>query len=288
MDNDFLKDDVIAVVVSYNPDEGFQNNIYHIVHQVSEVLIINNGNLAKLEDPSIISKKVSIINNRENIGLAAALNQGLEYALNKNYKLMLTLDQDTQIGDDAVKFMLDVLNTDKKIVSVGPIYNGKVNFHTRNPLYKKVTYLITSGNLFRIDKAIEVGGFNSALFIDSVDFDFSLALRKAGGILVMATEAYMKHSIGILDEKNFLIFKYYHSEHTALRYYYMYRNLIFIYKKYFRVFPLFCLKLSFSSLISLSKFFILDRNKKQKFRYIKKGIKDGLFNISGEYRSREI
>jgi glycosyl transferase family protein len=240
----YSKENIVAVVVSYN-GESLNETIDSILPQVAHIIIVDNGSEKCFLDALQSYKEnslLTIIENEENKGQAKALNQGLNQAINLGFSLILTMDQDTLLRDDCVNKLLDGMNSGYD--SVGANYGKKI----LSKKYNEVRYLITSGNLLKTCALRKIGGFNSDLFIDSVDFDISLRLRKSGYRLAIVKDAIMTHSIGDRKscENGDTIF-----EHSVKRHYYIARNHYYILYKYFMVDPIFCIKKEISYLISL-------------------------------------
>ena len=88
---------ILAAIVTYNPDlERLQKNINAIEPQVEHLIIVDNGS----KNINLISRikgeckiKIDLIENKENIGIASALNQALDYAYKNNFDWILTLDK---------------------------------------------------------------------------------------------------------------------------------------------------------------------------------------------------
>jgi rhamnosyltransferase len=81
---------------------------------------------------------------------------------------------------------------------------------------------ISSGTLYRVDALKAIGGFNESYFIDFVDHDCHLRLRKAGFTLWWEKNAEMFHQLGAIQrmtDSGLWI------EHEPFRYYYMARNM---------------------------------------------------------------
>ena len=156
----------------------------------------------------------------------------------------MTMDQDSRLKDNCVLSLLKGINDG--FDSVGPNYDNK----QISGDYKKVRFLITSGNLMTICALRSIGGFDGNLFIDSVDFDISLRLRKAGYRLAIVNDARMEHFIGErnTDNKGDEIF-----EHSVIRHYYIARNHYYILNKYFLFDPVFCIKKHISYIKSLAE-----------------------------------
>ena len=278
------KNDILGVMITYNPDSSVVKNINSLINQVSDILIIDNGsNDESLKYIYDVKNKsnVKVIFNGSNMGIAYALNQGLSEANRNKFKLILTIDQDSYLYSDCVDRMIKVLNKNNSLVSVGPNYNNKAFDYDLD--YREVDSLITSGNLTLTNKAISAGGYNSDLFIDGVDFDFSLALRKNQGKLAIVNNAKMEHKLGENIKRSFIKKQINVSVHSPLRHYYMYRNHYYIMKKYFRLFTKFCIK---KEIVMCKYFFevlLIHPNKRENFYMILKGVRHAIQNKYGKY-----
>lgn len=274
---------VCAVIVTYNCTEFILDNIDSLKNQVDHIVVVDNASnkvsrkiLADM--PSDCS--ITIINNEHNMGLGYALNQGLEFAKLNNFKFILTMDQDSVLCENAVFNMIAVLNRDSTVGSVGPNYEFDKSMCDESHYYK-VQYLITSGNLSYVDSIILAGGFNADLFIDSIDFDFSLALQDKGQQLAKVQNAYMRHKIGENEQAKFIFKTFTILSHSPVRYYYMYRNHVYIMKKYFLKNPTFCIKKQIFATIDLLQVIFVQNQSKEKISMILKGVKDGFKNRLG-------
>jgi rhamnosyltransferase len=105
-------DSVCAVVVAYFPDEAFGARLRGLLPQVARVVVVDNtpeeDAARKLDSALHGLPQVHVISNRANLGISAALNQGLHHAVNAGCKWALTLDQDTQCFPDMVNTLLGV------------------------------------------------------------------------------------------------------------------------------------------------------------------------------------
>lgn len=278
------KFDVFAVMVTYNPDRSVIDNVAALLNQVAEVLIIDNGSNVQTMGYLIeISKKerVSIIYNNNNKGIAYALNQGLAEAKSKNFKLFLTIDQDSTLHKNCIESMIKVMNDNDGLISVGPNYHNKGPI--ANDVYNEVDVLISSGNLTYTDLAVSSGGYTNKLFIDSVDFDFSLTLKQNGGKLARVYDARMDHKLGELIEVRISKLHFFLTMHSPLRHYYMYRNHYYIMKKFIYKYPKFCIKKELVMWKYFVEVIMLHPCKKENFQMILKGVKHAIQDKFEEY-----
>ena len=260
---------VLGIIVLFHPDLAeAMINIKSLKEQVEKVLIIDNTPIESKVDYDFFDDGIICISNGENLGLAYALNQGLDYAQKNNFRYYITVDQDTCLSESAVHNMLKVFEKSKAVGSVGAHYSGK------STKLNKVQFLITSGNLTSTEVSKSVGGYNNDLFIDSIDFDFSLKIRQAGFHLYLAAGAVMHHKIGESHYIKLLFFKIKIQIHSIQRYYYISRNHYYILKKYGKFFKVFCFKKRIIFFWEKVKLFLFHPDKAQKFAEIKRGKND--------------
>jgi rhamnosyltransferase len=285
----FTEKNICGIVVTYNCNSSFNKNLEILLSQVDFVIIIDNGSSQEslnYINEYINNDAIKIIYNKHNMGIAYALNQGLNQANEKDYSLFLTMDQDSELQEDAVYEMLEVLNANKNIISVGPnIYNKNPQ---NNDAFALVDRLITSGNLTYTNIAIEIGGYENKLFIDGVDFDFSLKLKETGKNIALIYKSKIIHKVGEYEDARFLLKKFRLKSHSPVRHYYIYRNNLFIIKKYFSKHPIFCMKRQYAIFTYFFQVLFVQQNKKKKLKMIFRGIKDYQKGIYGEYLPNSI
>lgn len=237
-----------AIFVTYNPDNNFVENVFSILAQVSEVVIIDNAsNIDAQEILKDISKdkKVTLILNDRNCGIAYALNQGVKYAISHDYQWLLTFDQDSLASSNYLETLLSTyysVDNRDSIAIVAPTYitnTGTVSFsRTLSPnsdskAYSEIETTMTSGNLIATKVFDKVGFFNEDFFIDFVDHEYCLRLAKSGFRIVESHQALLQHALGASTKHSFLGLSIITTNHNAIRRYYKYRNMTTVLKKYF-------------------------------------------------------
>ena len=198
---------VAAIIVSYNPDSNLFDSINLLLNQVEKVIIVDNGSKEKYVKyiKSINEDKIEIILNKENLGVATALNIGVRKALENGYEWILTMDQDSKASPDMVKKMFNVYNSinreeRKDILSIFPNFVDEriqsIEENSNMNSYEYVDADITSGNLLRKEVFEKVGFFDDSLFIDLVDTDFCMRLNEKGIKMIKIRDAVLYHSLG--------------------------------------------------------------------------------------------
>lgn len=230
---------VCAVVVAYFPDAELAERVERVARQVGAVIVVDNTPDPVVEErlrALAVPDPPLVISNRRNLGIAAALNQGLKHAVALGYDWVLTLDQDTGCRDDMVTTLLHIAQTceprpavvgsnydygiRRRIFEVPPDGPGEwVESHT----------VISSGSLIDARFALQIGGFREDYFIDQVDHEFCLRARSFGRRVVISRKPVMDHRVGDAI-----------GGHSPLREYYIMRNSITLLGRYWRREPRWC------------------------------------------------
>jgi rhamnosyltransferase len=272
---------ILGVIITYNPDLNLlHKNITSFIDSVDAVIIVDNGSKAISELFRLESDTIKVLSNSSNLGIAEGLNQALFYAQKHHFDYVLTMDQDSFFESDTIQKLLLGFKNDK-IAIVCPSLKDMNSHHfvTVSEEYVEIFTAITSGCLCNVAILELVGGFDSKMFIDYVDFELCLRLQKNGFKIIQSQQSVLCHHLGESKIHYFLGMPIICTNHSPLRRFYYARNKIYIYKKYFFVFPLFVLRdvLSFGKTIVSILFF--EKLKREKIMMITKGIWQGLFFI---------
>lgn len=276
---------VCAIVVAYFPDEEFGARLHSLLPQVARVVVVDNTpqesavhRLKKLlEDLA----PVHLIENRANVGISAALNQGLQYALDAGCKWVLTLDQDTQCFPDMVHTLLVVSQACKPVPAVvGGNYLDPRSKQPKVPIGEAEAFLmqktvITSGSLIDARLAAAIGGFRDDYFIDQVDHEFCLRARAHGHKVVISRKPVMIHSVGRPGGVR-VPFLGVLPNHPPVRKYYIARNTVVTVMAYWRREPEWCLRRLVRLLLGLGEMALLEDQGLGKVRAFAGGVVDGL------------
>ena len=281
---------ICALFVTYHPDDGFTERLGKILVQVDRVVVVDNGSnqkaqniLKKIAD----NKKVMLILNKTNLGVAKALNQGMEWIKENNYSFALTLDQDTIPCKDQVKYLLEVYmsySQNFEIGIVGSNYSDidnddlvRFNYDRQKYLqWKEKKTVITSGSLIPLSTFIKIGPFRDDFFIDHLDHEFCLRARSKGFKIIVALKPIMQHSIGQQTTHRFFFFKIKTTNQSVERNYYGSRNHALLMREYFLKEPFFMLKLLIVKIRTTLFICIYEKEKLTKMKYIIRGYRDGM------------
>lgn len=273
---------ILGVIITYNPDLNLlKKNIGSFINGVDAVIIVDNGSKIVEELFYLESDKIRVFSNKENLGIAEGLNQALFYAQKNNFDFILTMDQDSFFETATIQDLLSGFKNSKTAIVCPSIkdMNSK-HFVTVSEEYVEVFTAITSGCLCDVGILNLVGGFDSKMFIDYVDFELCLRLQKKGYKILQSKHSVLCHHLGESKIYYVLGIPIICTNHSPLRRFYFARNKIYVYKKYFFTFPFFVLRdvLSFGKTILIVLFF--EKLKMKKIKMIVKGIWHGLFFMS--------
>jgi rhamnosyltransferase len=236
---------ICACIVTYHPGPGFPDNFAEVMKWVPRWLIVDNH--SPEEDRrrlrALASPTVEVIENPENLGIAAALNQAARRAQALGFEWLLTFDQDSQPAPDLPASLVEAYRSTPNAEKLGMIGSNFLLEGTGLPFYQcagadAVTIeqptLITSGSLLSLRVFSQLGPFREELFIDGVDSEFCLRLRRQGFKVVATCAPLMRHSLGQLSVHPLLWKRPRITHHSAIRRYYMTRNAIVIARQYWR------------------------------------------------------
>ena len=238
--------DVYASIITYNPNINvLEENINAICPQVKKIILIDNAS-RNIDDIKVLIKKydniISILN-KNNKGIAAALNSAVVYCLNNGIDWLLTLDQDSIVPNDIVKKYLPYTKLKRTgqlscrfFDSSHPSFSEKRMdplFHGNpNSKYSEMDCCITSACLMNTKICKRIGMFNERLFIDDVDLDYSFRLKEKRYKIYRINDIVIQHHWGNPVERKFLFLKYSDYRYSPIRVYYQSRNAVYMIKKF--------------------------------------------------------
>lgn len=228
---------ILTGIVLYNPEiNRLLQNVSTIINQTDCLLLVNNGSSNINDISRLMPLNCIIINNDHNLGVATALNQIIQYALDNDFDWALTLDQDSVSPYNLISVYKECLIGKNEVGLICcKIHDRNANMQRDKMLLQEDGYIdtcITSASMVRVKAWQEVGGFDDSMFIDSVDFDFCINLRQHGWKIFKTYKTSLLHEVG--HSKVIKIFgkEYLSLNHAAFRYYYIARNNIYLGRKY--------------------------------------------------------
>lgn len=276
-----------GVVVWYNPTSKDIKNIDSYIKSVDKLYIVDNSENGSNESKIPASNKVEYIYQNENLGIAKALNIACYKAIKEKYKFILTMDQDSCFKlNDVDKMKNKISNLDlNKVGIISPWHKTKLKLEKPKTEIDYPLDVMTSGNILNLDIFEKIGGFKEFLFIDGVDIEYCLNLKKNGYKVMRINSIEMQHDLGNIFYRNFFGKEFMCDNHNYIRIYYMTRNYRYIRKEYRSIAPEFCdILVKIKGLIF--KIIFYEKDKFRKLRSILLGIYDYRHNNYGKYKRR--
>lgn len=237
---------VCAIVVTYRPDvTALRALVRAVTDQVAAVVVVDNGGAEWAGDD--IGEQAVVLRQGSNLGLAAAQNVGIDWARRHRHTHVLLLDQDSEPAPDMVTALLGALGRlDRRVAAVGPEFRDDREaaaapfVRVRFPVSRKIwcdastrlvraDFLIGSGTLAPMAVLDDVGTMDEALFIDSVDLEWSFRARALGYELYGVCDARMSHRLGDA-RRPVLGGRLQFTTHPPVRLYFIMRNRLALYR----------------------------------------------------------
>ena len=207
-----------AVVVVYYPDmPRLRQLVQRLASLVGCVVLVNNGadvlattDFSPFGDGPAQGTQLNVLNCGRNLGVAAALNQGVRCLEEWGCTLAWSFDQDSLPAADALAVLMNAWQC-ASLVALAPAVHEEARDQPLPFLVlgeaglacaqivsgaQEVAAAITSGLLFRIDAWQAVGGALEPLFIDHVDTEWCCRVRAAGWRILAVPAARISHQLG--------------------------------------------------------------------------------------------
>ena len=250
---------IASVTVAYNGAEVLARHLdalYRQTKELDEVIVVNNASTdASLKLVANGYPRVKILNLPENVGVGGGYAAGLAYAaVDRKHDWIWLFDQDSVPAKTCLEGLLNALlqlggnaasiavlapvcvHTGTKMLYSGHLWrDGRMVPTLGDPgqPINFVDFVISSGSLIRRE-AIEVVGLPRAdFFMDFVDYEHCLRLRRHGFKIAVVRDSHLEHVLGDPSKFNFFGRTKYWSDHAPWRFYYMVRNEVFTIWEYY-------------------------------------------------------
>lgn len=296
-----------SVIVTYNPPAGLDARLHAALDQTDFAVVVDNGSAEtpELRDlPAALRARVSLIANPQNVGLAAALNQGIAHGARLGATQALLLDHDSTLGPGLVEAMRSAeraLGEDARVAAVVPtIRYAHPNIRCRWPSSTghrapffhfayadrlqqptDVDLAIGSGMLLDIETWNRLGRFDEQLFIDLVDTEFCLRARAQQYRILAVPGAFLQHELGHVVQRQLLGTRVFPTHHSATRHYYISRNRVILARRYAKRFPSWLAYELLGGLKLVLKSMLFEADRWGKLRQTARGTIDGLRGRTG-------
>jgi rhamnosyltransferase len=298
---------IAGCVVLFNPVHSVIENLKTYAEELDLLIIVDNS---PVENTTLSGTITSMFGNasyhwlQSNEGIAKALNVACGIAVSHGCEWLLTMDQDSSFDPGGVADMIGHIDEVKRIFPGIGIISPNHKVHEEASLkvytadkgivlpeaqhYIEVKVTMTSGNLLNLGAYAAAGPFADQLFIDHVDHEYCLRLRKHQYRIVQLNSVYLNHALGSFEVRSFLGKKLKISNHNYQRRYYITRNGLYVSKHYFSLDRVICLDiLKNIFFFDMIKILFFEQKKWLKIKAVWLGICHFAINRYGKYELRK-
>lgn len=245
---------IASVTVSYNGAKVLPRHLDALGRQergLQEIIVVNNGSTDGTRE--LLAQKypqVTVLNLPENVGVGGGFAAGLSYAaLTHKHDWIWLFDNDSMPREDAARRLEEAISSfDGAGNEIGMLTPVGVHSQTKARYYPEfwrdrfvkpsgeqvkepvwfADFAMSSGSLVRRDVVESVGLPRSDFFMDGVDFEYCLRIRKHGYKIAVVNAAELEHSLG--DPRRVKLFgiSKVRGDHPPWRQYYLARNVVYV------------------------------------------------------------
>lgn len=277
---------IICVVVLYWPSDDTVEFINDMADKGLCIVAVVNGILpsigAKLSSASILK----IIDNKKNVGLSRALNQGCEFAFDDGASHVFLLDQDSRpemsLPNELLTDWQVAEKSGKAVGVIAPVLidvksnsykAGRQKTNVDLPIVSDAITLATSGSLISKEAFRAVGAMYDWLFIDGIDHEWCFRARQHHLAILKANRRVMLHNMG--DHGITLFGRYRPLHQSPVRHRYIIRNTVFMLRQPY-VDWRWRLREAIKTLYRVPVYIAISVNRKSTLNEIAVGLKQGL------------
>lgn len=231
------------VVVFYRPDDACVLRANRLAEAGHHVTVVDNSESVRSAAEVGLDARIDYLSNGRNLGIATALNQGVEHVLAAGCSYAILFDQDSEPSAALLAELPQLLESagagGRQVAVVGPAYEdarlgGTAPFVRfgyfrlkrvlpvgRDPV--EVDFLITSGSCINLAAWDAIGPMDDGLFIDFVDLEWCVRARAKGYSVLGAPTLRLRHELGGEPVR---FFGRNYPGHGPVRHYYLFRNAV--------------------------------------------------------------
>lgn len=278
------KEQVAGVVVLYRPDQEVWDNVARTVNCLGHLYLVDNTEKGGgLEDTMPWdATQATYLPLGENRGLATALNIGVQAARADGFEWVLTLDQDSTLDASLLEAYFESLQKADPALKIGcvcPQYVIERKSHNTQLQQDQLVYWsMQSACMYPVDVLAAVGPFADELFIDCVDYEYCLRMRRDGYHILQCAKAVLHHKPAQAYTTKLLFLKPVTCGIASpIRYYYQVRNSWYLWRRYH------CVRAFGIMAVKFAKTALLFPHKSEYFHKMFRGLRDGIRGVYGPY-----
>lgn len=236
---------ILAYITAYQDEQSLKLCVGSIREQTlppDHVLIVDNSPSPLLSQ----SAGLSVLHCPQNIGVGGGIVIALQRAVEQGYDFLWLLDQDSRPDESCLEqltcFYHEQHRPEAPVALVAPrVIDQVMNRDIGGAVFERYYFKeclpdwqtdawiecdapIISGTLVAITAAREVPAPRQDLFLDGVDCEYGLTLRRAGFRNLITAKAVLSHRLGSPLRVKYGLKDYFIHNYSVLRTYYFYRN----------------------------------------------------------------
>ena len=289
-----------AVVVFYNPDSACVERANRLAATMHCVVVDNTPSVHAASELGLMAT-IGYLPNGANVGIATAINQGVEALIRDGFDIAILFDQDSEppasLFTELPQVIARAQAKGERVALVGPAYDDprlrgvapfvrfkwwrleRVAPEGDQPI--DVDFLISSGSCINLKWWSSIGSMDDALFIDFVDLEWCVRAKQKGFQVLGVPWVRMTHELG---GDPIRVFGHAYPMHGPLRHYYQFRNVIALMKR--SSMPMTWKSTELVKLpVRVVIYCFFPERRKEHLAMVWRGIRDGLSGRLGPYAS---
>lgn len=279
-----------AIAVTYNPDATFLSALASLRLQVERIVVVDNRSSEAGREfvrETCAAFGAEVIDNRFNMGIGVALNQGIAAAMeSEGCEWVLLLDQDSVPSEEMIVQMSAIFEgmpNREGVAIIGANFLerglGQLGFRSvpsdkRDWVYGRS--MQTSGTLLSVEAYRRVGAMREDFFMYWIDVEYCLRIRALGMRIVISTQPLMAHATGQSSKRQFLGYSFESTNYPPNRHYYLVRNHVALVRTYCCVDPKWALSSIRQRSLMILQTFVFEPGRVERAKYVFLGLVDGM------------
>lgn len=132
-----------VVIAAYNEEKTISNTVFGVLSEIANVIVVDDSSVDATKSKAF-EVGAHVLRHPINFGQGAALQTGIEYALQQGAEYIVTFDADGQHNPTEILPMLLALQQSKSEIALGSRFIGKtLNLHWQRRLLLKLAITFT-------------------------------------------------------------------------------------------------------------------------------------------------
>jgi rhamnosyltransferase len=276
----------------YFPTKAMIMHGLQLAKYVDRVIIIDNTGGEDLTGSFCAASSINYRRLEANLGIATALNMAADLAAAEDYQWLLMLDQDSVIDLQTFSNLRSALQQFVGLNDVGllsPVQVSKTRelrqVSKNADGWQETTFAMTSGSILSLGAYKRCGPFRDNFFVDHVDNEYCLRLRRRGFRVIRLPNIVLQHELGEQRHARLFGMNISYTRHSPVRSYYYVRNGLYVAFKFLLYKPQFLFHFLGQVSRDIAKTLLFEGDKGYRLRLICMGLVDFCRNRYGRFRS---